>query len=215
MSLTSLKRSKVLEGQIDELLDTISRGSLLFRRGIQEYLDGALGPFEETIAEMARLENRADELRRSIESRLYLHSLIPEMRGDVLGLLESMDTVINSEKKTLLQFSVELPKVPAEFGPDFLALTDVSRAAAEEMVTAVRAYFHDFNMVSNYLHKVYFHEKEADKISDRLKRRIFASGLDLGHKIHLRYFALHIENISDFAEDVADRLTISTIKRSY
>lgn len=215
MSLTSLKRSKVLEGEIDELLDTISRGSLLFRRGIQEYLDGGLGPFEEAIAETARLENRADELRRSIESRLYLHSLIPEMRGDVLGLLESMDTVINSEKKTLLQFSVELPRVPAEFGADVLALTDVSLAAADEMVTAVRAFFHDFNMVKNYLHKVYFYEKEADRISDRLKRRIFASGLDLAQKMHLRYFALHIETISDYAEDVADRLTISSIKRSY
>lgn len=215
MGIINLKQSKVLEGQIDELLDTLSRASLVFRRGIEEYLAGAIGRFEETIAEMARLENKADELRRSIESRLYLHSLIPEMRGDVLGLLESMDTVINSEKKTLLQFSVEMPVAPAEFHSDFLALADVSRSAAEEMVTAVRAYFHDFNMVKNYLHKVYYHEKEADRISDRLKRQVFGSALDLSQKIHLRYFALHIENISDFAEDVADRLTISTIKRSY
>jgi len=37
----------------------------------------------------------------------------------------------------------------------------------------------------------------------------------LSRKIHLRYFALHIENISDYAEDVADRLTISVIKRSF
>jgi len=215
MGIINLRQSKALEGQIDELLDTISRASLVFRRGVQEYLEGATGPFEETIAEMARQENRADELRRSIESRLYLHSLIPEMRGDVLGLLESMDTVINSEKKTLLQFSVEMPAIPAEFHSDFLTLTDVIRSAAEEMITAVRAYFHDFNMVKNSLHKVYYHEKEADRISDRLKRSIFASGLDLGRKIHLRYFALHIENISDYAEDVADRLTISSIKRSY
>jgi len=215
VGIINLRQSKALEGQIDELLDTISRASLVFRNGIKQYLDGVIGRFEETIAEMAGTENRADELRRSIESRLYLHSLIPDMRGDVLGLLESMDTVINSEKKTLLQFSVELPVVPAEFGPDFLTLTDVSRSAAEEMVTAVRAFFHDFNMVRNYLHKVYFYEKEADKISDRLKRRIFGSGLELSRKIHLRYFALHIENISDYAEDVADRLTISSIKRSY
>ena len=81
-------------------------------------------------------------------------------------------------------------------------------SAAQEMVTAVRAYFRDFNMVKNHLHKVYFHEKEADKISDRLKRQIFASAPDLRHKIHLRYFALNIENISDHAEDVADRLAI-------
>ncbi len=214
MSLISLRKSKVLEGQIDELLDTISRGSLVFRNGIKEYLDGEIGRFEAAIAELTGMESHADELRRTIESRLYLHSLIPEMRGDVLGLLESMDTVINSEKKTLLQFSVEMPDIPAEFCPDFLTLAEGSRSAAEEMVTAVRAFFHDFNMVKNYLHKVYFYEKEADKISDRLKRRIFASGLDLSHKIHLRYFALHIENISDYAEDVADRLSISSIKRS-
>ena len=117
MGIINLRQSKALEGQIDDHLDTISRASLVFRNGIKEYLDGEIGRFEETIAEMARLENRADEFRRSIESRLYLHSLIPEMRGDVLGLLESMDAVIDSEKKTLLQFSVEMPEIPADLGP--------------------------------------------------------------------------------------------------
>ncbi|MEN6310643.1 MAG: DUF47 family protein, partial [Acidobacteriota bacterium] len=73
----------------------------------------------------------------------------------------------------------------------------------------------DFNMVGDHLHKVYFFEKEADKISDRLKRSVFHSGLELSRKIHLRYFALHIENISDHAEDVADRLGISCIKRRF
>ncbi len=215
MSIIHLKQSKIVQAQIDEFLDTISQASLAFRNGIKEYLDGEIGHFESTIGEMARMENRADELRHSIETQLYMHSLIPEIRGDVLGLLENMDNVINAEKKTLLQFSVEMPVIPAEFGKDYLALADVSVSAAEELVTAVRAFFHDFNMVTNYLHKVYFHEKEADKISDRLKRRIFSSELDLSHKIHLRYFALHVEDISDHAEDVADRLGISTIKRGF
>ncbi len=215
MGIIHLKQSKILEGQIDEFLDTVSRGSLTFRNGIQEYLNGEIGHFEETIAEISRLENRADDLRHAIENQLYTHSLIPENRGDVLGLLENIDTVINTEKKTLLQFSVEMPEIPGEYSRDYVALADVCVQAAEAVLTAVRAFFHDFNMVKNYLHKVYFHEKEADKISDRLKRRIFASDLDLSRKIHLRYFALHIENISDHAEDVADRLGISTIKRSF
>ncbi len=215
MSIIHLKQSKALERQIDDFLDTVSRASLVFRNGIREYLDGEIAAFEATIGEISRMENRADDLRHDIETQLYTHSLIPEIRGDVLGLLENMDTVINAEKKTLLQFSVEMPQVPGEFAKDYLALADVSVAAAEAVVTAVRAFFHDFNMVKNSLHKVYFHEKEADKISDRLKRRIFSSGLDLSRKIHLRYFALHVETISDHAEDVADRLGISTIKRGF
>lgn len=215
MGIINLKQSRILQGQIDEFLDTVSRASLTFRSGIQKYLDGEIGQFEETIVEVSSQENRADDLRHAIENQLYTHSLIPENRGDVLGLLENIDTVINSEKKTLLQFSVEMPDIPAEYARDYAALADVCVQAAEAMVTAVRAFFHDFNMVKNYLHKVYYHEKEADKIGDRLKRRVFASGLELSRKIHLRYFALHIENISDHAEDVADRLGISSIKRSF
>ena len=38
--------------------------------------------------------------------------------------------------------------------------------------------------------------------------------VELARKIHLRYFCLHVENISDRAEDVADRLSIYTIKRT-
>jgi hypothetical protein len=215
MSIIHSKKSRVLEAQIDEFLDMVSRGSLVFRDGIKEYLAGEIGNFEGLIGEISRLENRADDLRHVIENQLYTHSLIPENRGDVLGLLESMDTVINAEKKSLTQFSVEMPAIPGEFAKDYLALADVSVNAAESLVTAVRAFFHDFNMVKNYLHKIYYYEKEADKIGDRLKRKIFASELDLSRKIHLRYFALHIEEISDYAEDVADRLGISTIKRSY
>jgi predicted phosphate transport protein (TIGR00153 family) len=215
MSIFHLKKSKILQAQIDEFLDTISQGSLIFRNGIRDYLGGEIDNFENMIGEISKLENRADELRHDIENQLYMHSLIPEIRGDVLGLLENMDTVINAEKMTLTQFSVEMPAVPAEYGGAYLALAEVCMNSAESLVTAVRAFFHDFNMVKNYLHKVYFYEKEADKISDRLKRRIFASDLDLSRKIHLRYFALHIETISDHAEDVADRLGISTIKRSF
>jgi predicted phosphate transport protein (TIGR00153 family) len=215
MSIIHLKKSKILETQIDEFLDMVSRGSIIFRNGIKEYLDGEIANFENTISEISKLENRADELRRSVENQLYMYSLIPEIRGDVLGLLENLDTVINTEKKTLSQFSVEMPVIPAEYGKDYLALADVCMNAAESLVTAVRAFFHDFNMVKNHLHKVYFYEKEADKISDRLKRRIFNSELDLSRKIHLRYFAMHIEDISDHAEDVADRLSISTIKRNF
>lgn len=215
MSIIHLKQSKILQAQIDEFLDAISRASLIFRKGIQAYLDGEIDDFESRIGEITRMENRADELRHSIENQMYLHALIPENRGDVLGLLENTDTVINAEKKTLAQFSVEMPVIPPEFAKDYLTLVDMSMNAAEEMVTAVRAFFHDFNQVKNSLHKVYFHEKEADKISDRLKRRIFSSELDLSHKIHLRYFALHVEDISDHAEDVADRLAISTIKRGF
>ena len=58
------------------------------------------------------------------------------------------------------------------------------------------------------------YEKEADKISTQLKRDIFGSDLDLAHKAHLRNFVEQIDNVADWAEDVADRLAIYAIKRT-
>jgi len=58
-----------------------------------------------------------------------------------------------------------------------------------------------------------FFEKEADKVSTKLKKAIFGSDLDLSHKRHLRSFVDHIDNVASWAEDVADRLAIYSIKR--
>ena len=215
MTSILLKQSKMLERQVDDFLDTISRGALVFRSGIQEYLEGMMENFEGSIEAIGKLENRADDLRRSVETQLYTHSLIPESRGDVLALLENIDEIINAEKKTMNQISVEMPDIPEEYDKEYLMLTDVCVQSVETLISASRAFFMDFNMVKDHLHKVYFYEKEADTISDRLKRRIFRSDLELSRKNHLRYFALHIETISDLAENVADRLSISTIKRSF
>ena len=47
MGIINLKQSKVLEGQIDEFLDTVSRASLVFRDGIKQYMDREFARFEE------------------------------------------------------------------------------------------------------------------------------------------------------------------------
>ena len=59
-----------------------------------------------------------------------------------------------------------------------------------------------------------FYEKEADKVSTKLKGAIFATDLPLSRKAHLRNFVEHIDNLADKSEDVADRLSIYTIKRT-
>jgi hypothetical protein len=209
------RRTRALEAQIDELLDAISEGTLVFQQGIADYLQKDVERFEQRLKAIATFESKADALRREIETRLYRESLIPDHRGDVLGLLENIDNVIDEAKKTLHQFAVERPEVPADVTSDFLELAKAGVDAAQHLVSAVRAFFRDITAVPDHIHKVYFYEKEADRLADRLKRKIFTrDDLDLAHKIHLRYFCLHVETLSDRAEEVADRLAIYTIKRT-
>jgi hypothetical protein len=57
-------------------------------------------------------------------------------------------------------------------------------------------------------------ESEADKISTKLKRAIFAADIPKVEKIHLRYFVDRIDELPNAAEDIADQLGIFTVKRS-
>ena len=212
--MSLFKSSRIIETQIDDFLDTVAEGLLVYRTGVRAYLAGDTQDFEHAIVTIDKREADADKLSRGIEAHLYSHSLIPEHRGDVLGLLEHTDNIIDTAKASLYQFSVEQPDIPAQFDAGFLKLAEAGYEAVEAVIVSARAFFNDVSAVKDNLYKVHHFEKEADGISDRLKRAIFASDLELAHKIHLRYFAHNVERVSDRAEDVADRLAIYAIKRT-
>ncbi len=200
---------------MDAFLDKISEAGIVYRRGIKNYMNKSGDDFERHVAQIKQLEHEADELRKNIETQLYTQTLVPESRGDILALMETSDDVIDRATDTLVEFSIENPNVPEPFRDGFIELARTTVKATEEMVKAMRAFMRDPLNVRNYLHKVYHWEKESDRIAGELKRAIFASeDLKLSEKIHLRYFALHVDTLADRAEDVADRLAIYTIKRS-
>ena len=207
-------KTRELESQIDEFFDKVGDGALTFKLGIGNYLDGDTAAFEEKLKQVNELESRGDTLRRQVERKLYAQTLIPESRGDVLGLLENMDQILNKCEGPMWQFAIEKPEIPAEFHADYNNLVNSAVAAVEQLVMAARAFFRDAESVSDHMHKVLFYEKEADKISTRLKMAIFAGELELARKAQLRNFVEHIDDIADTAEDVADRLAIYAIKRS-
>jgi predicted phosphate transport protein (TIGR00153 family) len=208
-------RTRDLENQIDDFLDKLSESTVMFRLGVRTYLkEGANGEFEQKLMAVNALESEADNLRRNIEKELYTHTLIPDARGDVLGLIETLDHVMNLFEGVLWSISIEKPDIPDEFKSGYRKLTNMVALASEALVLAARAFFHSPHAVGDYNHKVIIYEKEADKVSTQLKRDIFDSDLELARKIHLRNFVEQIDNVADWAEDVADRLAIYAIKRT-
>lgn len=207
------KSTSKLEAQIDEYLDLVVNGGLLFRQGIKCYLDHQLESFEGYLTDLRTIENKADDLRRNIEIKLYTRTLIPESRGDVLGLLESCDKVLNITTETLLEFSVEIPAIDTGLRQEFLDLSENAIACLEHTVGGVRSYFRNIDAVRDYVTKVQFYKKETNKVAEKIKRTIFRNELDLSQKIHQRYFTFHIERIAEESEDTCDRLSIATIKR--
>lgn len=208
-------RTKNLEQQIDEFLDKISESAVLFKLAVKIYMkEGANGEFGEKLSAVNAMESEADTLRRDIEKALYTYTLIPDSRGDVLGLIETLDQIMGLFEGALWAFDIEKPDVPSQFKPGFRKLTNMVVEAVDALVLGARSFFRTPHAVSDYNHKVMLYEKEADKISTRLKKDVFESELELSHKSHLRSFVEHIDNVADWAEDVSDRLAIYAIKRT-
>ena len=209
------KANKSIE-LINKFLNCVDQSLLLFKDGVKNYLYKDPGNFSSNLQSLANCEMESDVLRREIENTLYTQSLMPQLRGDIMRLLEEMDNLIDQAKKNLFQFDVEMPNIPGELIPDLIKLTQISTSAAESVIPAAKSYFSEPANVTEKIHRVYFFEKETDLLADVIRRKIFRdmSELKLSEKIHLRYFTLHIENISDIAEKVADLLTIMAIKRT-
>lgn len=208
-------KTKRLEAQFDEFMDRIIEASLIFERAFKGYLrDGFSEDFSIAVNEVSQLETSNDELKKKMETRLYEQTLIPDLRGDVLSLIEGLDGILNIYQANCFRIAIEKPDIPHAYHKDFKALAKASTACVDSLIMASRAFFTNIEAVRDHNVKVMFFETEADKISTRLKTRIFESDLPLEHKIHLRYFSDRVEDSSNRAEDVADNLAIYTLKRS-
>jgi predicted phosphate transport protein (TIGR00153 family) len=215
MSGSILKKKIGIENQVDEFLDLVSESGLIFKAAVDVYLKRDTDAFLKKIEQITEAEHRGDSLTRTLEERLYLQTLIPESRGDVLELLESMDSLLDLFKGALWQFEIERPEIWPEFHDDFNELVGYVVEAVETVVLSSRAFFKNIAGVADHMHKVSYWETESDKVASNLQRAIFRrEDMGMSHRLQLRDFAKRIDNIADVSEDVADRLAIYVIKRS-
>jgi len=208
------KTSKSVALSIDEFFDKIDLGTLNFKKGVQNYIDGNLNEFAQNLKSISVLESEADTIQRKIENDFYLHSLMPNYASDILNLLESVDDTIDRSKDVLSQFDVETPHIPEAIKKEFLELVSLSSKSTENVVPAARIFFTSPDEVKDKIQKVLFYHRETNALSNSIKRKIFQEfdSLKLSEKIHLRYFALHIEQVSDAAKNVAQQLSSLVIK---
>jgi hypothetical protein len=114
MDFRILKKRLEIGRQIDDFLDKVSEAGLLFKSGVDAYLSGNIDSFEKKIEDIIEIEHDGDALRRNLEEALYVQTLIPESRGDVLELLENMDALLDRFKGAMWQFNIERPQLLKE-----------------------------------------------------------------------------------------------------
>lgn len=214
LKLSIFSGTRELEEKIDEMHDQVIESVLAFQKAFDIYLKEKRSlKYRQASKKMKQIEAKGDELRREIESKLYIHNLIPDLRADVLQMVENIDKVINEFDEVAHKFYIEQPDIPEKYQSKFRKLVKEVSECAENMAIASRAFFRDFTTVRDYSRKVYFLEQESDKTWAELKQDVFDSDMELAHKIQLNTLIGDVADIADKAEDCIDALLIFTIKR--
>lgn len=216
MGFFGRRKSEKLIEDIDRYFDLIDQEALVFKEGVRNFLYSNNDDFNENLKKMSALESETDVLRREIENALYTQTALVHSRGDIMRLFEKTKNIVEILHDSLFQFEIETPFIPSDLNPEFMKLTEFSTLSVEAVVPAAKAYFRSPETVPDKISRAYFYEKEAVKYSQTIKRTVFhnMTNLKLSEKFHLRYFALHIENLSKAAENVADQLAVMAIRRT-
>jgi predicted phosphate transport protein (TIGR00153 family) len=217
MGFTNLffSEQKELWKSLREYLDHWHACVGYLRDGMQTYLEE--GPGEQVdyyYSQTDKAESRGDELRRGAETRLYSKALLPESRGDILGVLEALDVVINRIESVLRQIVIERLEVETWMRQSLSRLVTVSVESCECLHQAAYALLEgNDDPVAELADRIDRAESRCDHLEDELMGRIFASDLDLTRKLQLKDFVRRLGTISDLAEAAADRIHIASLKR--
>ncbi len=207
------KKQKAIIHKIEEYFESLDECAARFKECMSSMIkQGKPEDYRENVRKVSELESKADDLRRAIEHELYERALIPESRGDILGLLESVDKIPNSFESVCYQTLQERILFPDQFKENFLKLIDKNISAYESLKEASIGFFYNRN-IQQHLQDIDTKESESDKIERELIESIFTSKLDKADRILLKELVVNIGNISDLALGSADRLTIAVIKR--
>lgn len=209
------RKGHVLTGMVDEYLGKAEECLKCFREGLETYFARGLGADFDTLVEKTRMaESTCDDLRRQIETAMYEKSLIPESRGDVLGLMESLDRVPNRAESVLYMIQTQSLRTPEPYFEKFQQLIRINHETFQNLAQAVRLLFKDGSRVRSLTRDIDKQESVSDDVEREIIRSLFSSPDVLpDQKILLKELVIEIGSISDLCENVADRLTIITLKR--
>ena len=208
------KKSKEIETAVEEYLDQVQACLGAFDKAMAVYFAEPLGEsFAELAAETSAAEAQADDKRRDIEAAMYGRALIPESRGDVLGMLESIDLVPNQAEDAVQQIWLQGLTVPDQYVADVKKLVSVNCEANTLLCDAARMIFDDISQVVALAETVTAKEAESDDIERTLIKAVFEAPGDTADKILLKGMIEEIGAISDRAENASDRLRIIAAKR--
>ncbi|PLV58392.1 TIGR00153 family protein [Thermotoga sp. KOL6] len=162
-----------------------------------------------------RLESEADRARRKTEMEMYSGAFLPNFRGDLLGLIESLDKVANKAEYVADLLVLQKPEIPSEIKDLILRQMEYSLKAFSSLKLALKHLFEDLDRVGEYVLEVERYEHEEDSVEREALKKLFNMEIDRCKKLEVKELIRCIGDIADRTEDVSDRVEIVLLKRRF
>lgn len=167
----------------------------------------------ETVTQMHRIEQEADEVRREMAEALAREFLPPIEREDLLALSMALDDVTDAAEDTLrhlYMFNLESAT------PDALQLADAALSCCSALHRAVCA-FRDFKKIDRLrplLLRVHERESDSDALYTESVRRLYCGTNDPRQLLRWTQIYGNLESCCDVCEHAADLMETVMFKNA-
>jgi len=208
------KKEYQIQSLMQRYLDELKLTKEHFLQALNSYFDkGLCEEFDFLLNQTHKAESEADDVRYEIETLMYSKALIPESRGDILGLLEALDRIPGLFQLLLYMMQNQKLKIPDFLVQDIRELTTVTLACCDLLCKEVEALFKKTEDIKALVQSIDTNESRCDHIERQIISKIFDSDLDPFEKLQLKEVVIAMGDISDQADRVSRRIYIISIKR--
>jgi len=159
------------------------------------------------------LESDADRVRRKMETDMYSGAFLPNFRGDLLGLIESVDKIANKAEFVADLIELQHPVIPDELKDGILRQIDLSLETFRMLKRSIEYLFEDLQKAGEYVILTEKREHEEDEVERGNIKKLFELDIERCAKLEIKEIIRSIGDIADKAEDSSDRVEIIILKR--
>jgi|TARA_B100000809_G_scaffold212078_1_gene215936 predicted phosphate transport protein (TIGR00153 family) len=208
-------RNKQVQEDVATYLSIARKCGAVFAESIEHVLTNGLDEhFSVLVKQVHQAESNADDVRHKIAISLYEKSLLPESRGDLLTMLETMDRVPNKMEGVVRQVEIQKLILPNFLHNDLRETTRISIETFNILIEAVEQVFNQSRGLQDNLLTIDDNESLCDDLQQKMIRDIFEQEDDTGNKILLKDLVDTLASITDLCENVSNYVTIFHIKHS-
>ncbi|RZB30495.1 MAG: uncharacterized protein SRB1_02775 [Desulfobacteraceae bacterium Eth-SRB1] len=208
------KKENRVEVLMFEYMDTVKLTQKSFLDAINACVDdNKCENFDFLITQTHKYESRADDICEEINNIMYTKALIPDSRGDIMRLLESIDMIPHFFERVLFIMQTQKLSIPEFLALDVKELIRISLESCDLLFKQLTLHLKQKLGIRALLGTIDTNESHCDHIERRIITKIFDSDLDPFIKIQLKELIVTMGEISDQADRVSKQISILSMKR--